>query len=107
MDNKDLILFLQSDLSIPLNKDDSMERMRTILGEYINNLIENNFQQLVNLLYRVDVSEYKLKQMLTDSNGGNAGLVIADLIIERQTQKIEARKEFKQKDDTISDEEKW
>jgi len=44
--------------------------------------------------------------MLNDVNE-DAGLVIADLIIERQTQKIETRKQFQQKQGKIDEEEKW
>jgi hypothetical protein len=61
---------------------------------------------LVSLLYRIDVPEKKLRYLLEQQQGENAPLLIADLIIERQLQKIESRKQFK-KDDPIPDDEKW
>ena len=106
MDNKELILSLKTELAIPLPQDESIDKLRVILSTYINELIDKNFQRLVNLLYRLDVSENKLKQMLNDSKS-DAGLIIADLIIERQSQKIIAKKQFQQKPGNIDEEEKW
>jgi len=106
MDDKELIRSLNTDLAIALPENESLDKLRRILSDYINELIEKNFQQLINLLYRLDVSENKLKQMLNDVNE-DAGLVIADLIIERQTQKIETRKQFQQKQGKIDEEEMW
>ena len=106
MDNKELITSLKMELAIALAEDESLERLRFILSAYINELIDKNFQQLVNVLYRLDVSENKLKTMLGDSKE-DAGLVIADLIIERQIQKIESRKQFQQNKGDIDENEKW
>ena len=106
MDDKQLILSLNSDLAIALPENESLDKLRLILSAYINELIDKNFQHLVNLLYRLDVSEYKLKQMLSDTKE-DAGLVIADLIIERQTEKIKTRKQFQQKQEDIDENEKW
>ena len=77
----------------------------TELAEEINQLILHDFQKLVHLLYRIDVSESKLTAMLKDHPGDDAGKMIAALIIERQIQKAISRKQQKSNDQ--SDEEKW
>lgn len=64
------------------------------LADYINNLILTNFERLVQLLYRIDVSEAKLKYLLKENPGEDAGRIIALLIIERQIQKIKFKKEM-------------
>jgi hypothetical protein len=76
------------------------------LSEYINDLIVNDFQKLVFLLYRIDVSEARLKHLLKENAGSDAAPLIADLIIERQVQKIESRK-HNRRDSAVSDEESW
>ena len=86
-------------------KDDSITKQ--VLVEKINDLINNDFQKLVSILYRMDVSEIKLKQLLNENPGTNAALIIADLMIERQAEKIRSRQQFKKKDENISDDEKW
>jgi hypothetical protein len=106
MDSKELIEILKADLAIQLPEEASMDRLRRLLAVYINDLIEKNFQQLVNILYRLDVSEEKLKQML-QSKYEDAGLIITDLIIERQNQKLESRKKFQQQQKDIDEAEKW
>jgi hypothetical protein len=55
----------------------------------------------------VDVSESKLKTLLNESMGEDSGSVIANLIIERQLQKIKFRQKFSNWNKNISDEEKW
>ena len=77
------------------------------LAEEINHLINNDFQKLVSILYRMDVSETKLKQLLNENPGTNAAIIIIDLMIERQEQKIISRQQFRKKDENISDDEKW
>jgi len=79
-----------------------------LLAEKINELITHDFQKLVSILYRMDVSEMKLKQLLKENAGTDAGSIIADLMIERQEQKIKSRQQFKNRhDENSSDDEKW
>lgn len=77
------------------------------LSHEINHLIKTDFEKLVNLLYRIDVSESRLKEMLQTNMDKDAGEVIARLLIERQMQKIRLRKEFASGNTGTDDEEKW
>jgi hypothetical protein len=79
------------------------------LAEYINGLINYDFNKLIAILYRLDVNEKKLRQLLALQQGSadNAGALIAKLIVERQLEKIKLRKKFKQTDSAISEEDKW
>ena len=77
------------------------------LSQYINQLILTNFERLVQLLYRIDVSEEKLKYLLHHYRDQNAGDIIARLIIDRQLQKLQFKKEMEEKQDEICDEERW
>jgi hypothetical protein len=88
-------------------QDVDLEQIKERLAAKINELVNSDFQKLVNILYRIDVNESKLKQMLSWYKDEDAGRVIAELIIERQIQKIRSRESFKNSDDQISDEEKW
>jgi hypothetical protein len=68
------------------------------LADYINQLILVNFERLVQLLYRIDVSEAKVKYLLKENPDEDAGRIIALLIIERQIQKIKFKKEMSESD---------
>ena len=72
----------------------------------INFLIEDDFASLVQLLYTKDIDEEKLREMLTLNPAEDAGLLIARLLMERESQKMQARRSFKPNDD-IPDDEKW
>jgi hypothetical protein len=76
------------------------------LAAYINRLITDDFTGLINLLYRLDINESRLKRILTDNPQEDAGRLIAALMIERQQQKIQARQQFRS-EDNIPEEDKW
>ena len=76
------------------------------LAEYIRQLIDSDFQRLVQLLYRLDVSEEKLKNVLADNPSGDAGGMIAQLVMERTEQSKITREKFRQQDD-IPEDERW
>jgi len=79
------------------------------LSSEIDHLIKNDFEKLVSILYRMDVNESKLRMLLQDENGSDAGELIATLMIERQLQKIESRKKYggQNPDNDIPSDERW
>jgi len=107
MEEQTLIETINSEMGLALPLHTTFEEMREQLQAAVNLLIETDFQQLVNILYRVDVNERKLKYLLQENVGADAAVIIADLIIERQMEKIKTRKQYSRQDDNISDGEKW
>jgi len=113
--NEELIPEINQSLDISLPATISQEELRAALAAHINHLINHDFEKLVFLLYRIDVDENKMRALLEKKEarrddpvgrGENAGLLITDLIIERQLQKIKSRKDSKSNNE-ISDDEKW
>ncbi|MEO8769912.1 MAG: hypothetical protein ABI402_07500 [Ferruginibacter sp.] len=94
LDNNDIVSLQESEL-------------HEKLSAYINSLILKNFDELIYVLYRVDVSEHKLKTLLKENSKTDAGSMIATLIIERQIQKIKSREEHRRDNNIIDDEESW
>jgi hypothetical protein len=76
------------------------------LGVFVNQLIEKDFSRLVQLLYRLDVSEIKLRKVLDEGTGGDAGALIAQLILERIAQSRKTKEMFRSEED-IPDNDKW
>ena len=87
----ELIHIINEELNTELPQNTSEEDLLQKLSEFINHLIQTNFQKLVLILYRVDVSENKLKQLLQAESGEDAATIIARLIIARQIEKINSR----------------
>jgi hypothetical protein len=73
---------------------------------WINQMIEKDFNGLLNLLYRMDINETKLRKMLFEIQHEDAAKIIAAMMIERQLQKEESKKLFKQEGE-IPEDEKW
>ena len=107
MENEELVNEINKNMAMMLPVGITMDQLVVEIGIYINQLIQTDFQKLITLLYRIDVSENKLKQLLQQQPQEQAGKIIASLIIERQLQKIISRKQFTQKDDHFTEEEKW
>jgi hypothetical protein len=104
---KELIENIKKDMAIILPDKISLKELEEALTIYANQLIQKDFQKLVTLLYRIDVSEAKLKYLLQLQTDENADNIIAKLIIERQLQKIKSRQQFSKHNDDISEDEKW
>ena len=81
-------------LPVVTNNEEKFQAFRKLLIDRIEELAEKNMDKLMWLLYRVDVSERKLHATLKETPPENFASVIADMIIERQIQKIKSRNEF-------------
>lgn len=75
-------------------KNASFEAQRLQLIKIIAHLIDTDYYKLTNILYKIDVDEMKLKKALLESEQPISE-TIADLIIERQQQKIKFREMYK------------
>ncbi len=94
-------------MAVPILDIAQIEQLnKSELVDAINWLIVNDFEKLVFILYRIDVSEAKIKTLLNKNNTNFAATVIADAILERLEEKKASRKKYKQ-DPSVSEEEKW
>ena len=98
--------YLQNEFGIIIRADSEWKVMEKILAEYIDELIQRDFDKLVSLLYRIDVSEARLRKVLAENMGIHASELISQMILERQLQKIESREKFKSTE-TETDEDRW
>ncbi len=105
--NQDIIPLLNKELSLELPENISLSELKEELTQYINQLINTDFEKLIFYLYRIDVHEAKMKQLLQAHEGENAAALIAQLIIDRQVQKIKTRTEFTAPAADQGSEERW
>lgn len=104
--NKDDIKSLQKFVSKDFIKDDDtylipnydfeqLDEFKKYLIDKLTDLLDNNFNLLVNILYRIDISEQKLAELFGGRNRENIPEKLAEMIIERQIQKINFRKQYR------------
>lgn len=91
-----MIRDLNRQLNLELRETLSDDALEDLLAEQVDYMIHRDFQSLVQFLYRIDVSETRLKKLLEEATGENAGRIIARLILERQRQKVETRRQYRQ-----------
>lgn len=103
---KNIINYLSEVFAVSFNPEVNTGQLEAIMAERINYLLINDFPKLLQLLYRIDISESKLKSLISSNPGIDSGKIIANMIIERQLEKARLREHFK-KTDTGDDEEKW
>jgi len=91
-------VFNRFGLDLPLSPSDveNLNQLKIFLTAKLRDLLDNNYNLLVNTLYRIDVNEVKLNELFGSKNRAYIPEALADLIIERQLQKIHFRKKFKE-----------
>lgn len=92
--NKDLQLnedetLISGDELVDLN---TLHKKLAILVAY---LMENDMHRLLNAMYRLDVSEIKFHGAMQRMSREEAAIHLADLIIEREMQKVKTRLHYK------------
>jgi hypothetical protein len=97
METKALLYDLNTAYGLELQEAPTMETLEALLAERVNDMINKDFNALIQLLYRIDVNEAKLRGVLRDNQASDAGQLIARMILERQWQKILTRREYNQK----------
>jgi hypothetical protein len=100
---REIIKFVEKDFSIsdnysliPSTDIDSLNEFRKYLTKELRILLDEKFDTLVNILYRIDINEKKLNQLFSGKNRDYIPAVLSDLIIDRQLQKIKLRKLYKE-----------
>ncbi|HEY4062439.1 MAG TPA: hypothetical protein VGM30_11085 [Puia sp.] len=113
MEPTELIQDLNRVYALELTDHLTLDQLETLLAEKIDLMIRKDFSALVQLLYRIDVNETKLRHLLADADpatgtAADAGRIIARSILERQWQKIETRRQYStRKGDNETNEERW
>jgi hypothetical protein len=92
-----LISIISKDFDIPDNLSEN--QLRAAMVDAFAYLIDNDFPKLIQILYKADVDQYKLKELLETVEGSSSAEVIADAYIARQMAKIETWKKYSQKKD--------
>jgi hypothetical protein len=98
---------IRTDWSLEIPNKSTEEELVSILSNEVNRLINEDFQQLISLLYRIDINESRLKLLLLENKGSDAGRIIAWMILERQKQKKMTREMYSARENNIPDDEKW
>ncbi|MFT4855526.1 MAG: hypothetical protein ACI9ZX_002762 [Algoriphagus sp.] len=92
---KDTFLFLKKDFELPeLAESFDEDQAILMLSKAISQLLDRDFERLLQICYRIDLGEEKLKKILHESEPDSVSLDLAKSLWERQKLKIEIRKRY-------------
>lgn len=92
MSDNSLIQIISKDFDIPDRLTES--QLKETMVDAFAYLIDNDFQKLIQILYKADVDQYKLKELLETIEGSSSAEVIADAYLARQLAKVETWKKY-------------
>lgn len=99
--------FDQAGISSVITTDgiDNLEQLKKHLTAKLTELMETNYEKLINILYRIDINESKLNELFGAKNREYIPSRLAELIIERQLQKITFRNMYRKQMNQLSGDE--
>ena len=85
------------DISDPDWENPVQSRMELIekLIPILNHLLNQDMEKLLLVLYRIDVNESRVKEVLSQEEPGKISRSLAELIVDRQLEKVEFRKRYR------------
>ena len=93
--SKDAFLILRKDFDLPELKESFDEGQAILfLSKAVSQLLDRDFERLLQICYRIDLGEEKLKKILHESKPDQVSLDLARALWERQKLKIEIRKRY-------------
>ena len=98
MEHQNALLAVLNTLQIEdHNQEKSNTKQFELLVDFIDDLIQNDFNRLLSILYRVDISEEKLKLKLAEHKDSKmrSAEIIAHLFVEREAEKIISREKYR------------
>jgi hypothetical protein len=88
-----------------LQKADVMtvDDVKKALSARIRDMLDNNVEQLVSIIYRIDVSQKKVDEIFKNESKDEISVLLADAVIERQLMKVQSRKLYKNRGDKLEE----
>jgi hypothetical protein len=84
---------LEADQLVP---DANSHNIKARLTQIINYLLDHDMERLLSILYRIDVEEKRVKNILGLQDVSRIASSLAELVIERMNEKIETRRRYRE-----------
>lgn len=86
---------IKKDFEIESKNDvDAEEQLLALLTPIIHQMLNRNFERLLQICYRIDLDEQRLKEILHHADPESMSKELAQAIIQRQMKKIEIRRRY-------------
>lgn len=78
-----------------MKEKNAFERLENFLTQQVNYLLDHDLNKLLNALYRIDISENQVNELLNHSQPGDIARNMAKAIIEREKLKVITRQQYR------------
>lgn len=78
------------------NEELKNEELKNYVLENVVALLTKNPERLMSILYRIDVPEQRVRQVMSNEPVGGIARMLTALILERMEQKLETRRKYKE-----------
>lgn len=79
----------------------TLEDVKRVLAERILFLLEKNVENLVQIIYRIDLNQEKVDNIFSTESKSDIADKLSDAIIERQLKKVQTRMKYKNEEKKI------
>lgn len=73
----------------------SLEEVLKYLEQVISYLLDNDFERLLQIMYRIDIDENRFKQVIHDDKPGEIARKLARLVLDRELSKVRSRARYR------------
>ncbi len=94
---EDFAFFPDTGVTNGESTEERQQQLRNWLADKVNLMMQQDMERLFQALYRLDVSEQKVKAALANLEGEPAHFALADLIIERELRKLRSRAWYRER----------
>ncbi len=77
------------------SQEEVRQRLIDLLKPEIRHMLDHSFEQLLHILYRIDLSEPKVIELLEKSAPGEVAANLTAAIVDRQMEKIKLREQYR------------
>lgn len=77
-----------------INEDSTLRGLEEILAKRLAELLDHDFERLVQAMYRLDVDESKFELAISRSSVKERATALAQLVLQREIQRLEFRKKY-------------
>ncbi|MCA6078005.1 hypothetical protein [Fulvivirga sedimenti] len=80
----------------PLSEETSGEELMEAVRKRLKFLLDTDMERLLHTLYRIDVAENRVREILSSTDPDLIDTALTELVIERIRQKLETRRKYSQ-----------
>jgi hypothetical protein len=77
------------------SREEARSQLIKVLTPVVSRMLDQSFEQLIHILYRIDLSESKVVELLEKSTPDKLATLLTEAIVDRQLEKAKWREKYR------------